>query len=370
MAASTTPHTALKEISTGLPFLLSRQPIVQRRRMVCGALALILIGCVIVSAAYGAAPIAYGDVARLLLRGVGLPIGLDLPQSDFTIVTIIRLPRILISALVGAALACSGAVMQGLFRNPLADPGLLGVGAGGSLAAVLAITSGLAAFSLWTLPASAFLGALAAAGLVYSLSVVRGRAETATLLLAGVAVNAFLGALTSALLLFSKDYNAVIAILSWLIGGLAGRGWDHLRVAAIPVLAALLITFAYSRDLNLLLTGEETAQSLGVDVPRVRLILLVLVALITGAAVSIAGGISFVGLIVPHALRLIVGPDHRVLLPASALGGAIFLTVADTAARLILQPAELQVGIVTALIGAPFFLFLLWRQKRAATFSL
>ncbi len=360
-------------LSTGLkpatPFLLANRPIVQRRLIVCCLLTLILLGCVILSAAHGPANIPYGDVARLLLRGVGFPTGLDLSQSDFTIVTVIRLPRILIGALVGAALACSGATMQGLFRNPLADPGLLGVGAGGALAAVIAITSGLAALSLWTLPAAAFVGSLAAATLVYSLSVTRGRTDVSVLLLAGVAVSAFLGAITSAILLFTKDYNAVMAILSWLVGGLAGRGWDHLRVALLPVLLAMLATFAYSRDLNLLLTGEETAQSLGVDVARSRLILLVLTSLMTGAAVSIAGGISFVGLIIPHTLRLIVGPDHRVLLPASALGGAIFLTLADMGARLVLQPAELQVGIVTALFGAPFFLFLLWRQRRvAATF--
>ncbi len=350
-------------LQPAVPFLLAQHSVAQRRRIVCGVLTLILLGCIVLSAAHGAAAIPYADVARLMLRGIGLPVGLDLPRSDLAIITTIRLPRILIGALVGAALACSGATMQGVFRNPLADPGLLGVGAGGALAAVLAITSGLAAFSLWTLPASAFVGSLAAAAVVYSLSVVRGRADTATLLLAGVAVSAFLGAITSALLLFTRDYNAITAILNWLVGGLAGRGWDHLKVALIPVLAAMLITFAYSRDLNLLLSGEETAQSLGVDVPRTRLILLMLTALMTGAAVSIAGGISFVGLIVPHALRLVVGPDHRVLLPASALGGAIFLVLADTAARLILQPAELQVGILTALLGAPFFLVLLWRQR-------
>ncbi len=361
-------HSATTQPLSDRSFLLAGQPVIRRRALVCGTLTLILIGCVILSAAHGAAAIPYGDVAKLLLRGLGLPVGLDLPQSDLAIIVTIRLPRILISALVGAALACAGATMQGLFRNPLADPGLMGVGAGGSLAAVIAITSGLAALSLWTLPAAAFLGALAAAALIYSLAVVRGRTDPATLLLAGIAVNAFLGAITSMLLLFTKDYNAVMAILSWLVGGLTGRGWEHLKVAAIPVLAAMVAIFTYSRDLNLLLAGEETAQSLGVDVPRVRLILLVLTSLVTGAAVSIAGGISFVGLVVPHILRLIVGPDHRVLLPASALGGAIFLTIADTIARLIVQPAEMQVGIVTALFGAPFFLFLLWRQKRAVSF--
>ncbi len=324
-----------------------------------------LFGCVLIGTAHGVATIPEADVARLLLRGLGLPVGLDLPQSDLIIVWTIRLPRVLIGVLVGAALATSGATLQGLFRNPLADAGVVGVGAGGALGAVIAITSGIAALSLWTLPSFAFVGALSVGMLVYGLSVVRGRIDPAMLLLAGIAVSALLGAITSALLLLTRDYNAIVAILSWLVGGLNGRGWEHLEVAVIPVLAAMFGVFAYSRDLNLLWAGEETAQSLGVNVARVRLMVLMMTALMTGAAVSIAGGISFVGLIVPHALRLIVGPDHRVLLPASALGGAIFLTLADTIARAAFQPVELQVGIVTALVGAPFFLFLLWRQRRS-----
>ncbi|MHB8627971.1 MAG: FecCD family ABC transporter permease [Aggregatilineales bacterium] len=364
-ASTIPPHPVNARAATRAPFALAGQSVVRRRRIVCGTLALILLGSVIVSAAHGAAAIPYGDVAQLLLRGLGLPVGLSLPQSDFTIIWTIRLPRILIGALVGAALAGSGATLQGLFRNPLADPGLLGVGAGGALAAVIAITSGLAAVSLWTLPAFAFVGALSAAALIYTLAVVRGRADSMTLLLAGIAVNAFLGAVISALELLTRDYNAIMAILGWLVGGLSGRGWEHLAVAVLPVSVGLIGVFVYSRDLNLLWAGEDTAQSLGVDVPRVRLILLVLTALMTGAAVSIAGGIGFVGLIVPHALRLIVGPDYRVLLPASALGGAVFLTLADTISRLLIQPVELQVGIVTALCGAPFFLFLLWRQRPA-----
>jgi iron complex transport system permease protein len=347
-----------------VPFVLGRSVINRRQGIVFLALIGLLIGSLIISAAHGAAAIPYGDVARLLLRGLGLPIGLDLPQSDLTIVWTIRLPRVLIGALVGAALASSGATLQGVFRNPLADPGLLGVSAGGALAAVLAIVTGLATVSLWALPAFAFVGALGASAVIYGLAATRGRINPATLLLSGIAVNALLGAITSALLLATHDYNEITAILTWLVGGLAGRGWEHLTIAVIPIGVAMLVVFAYSRDLNLLLAGEESAQSLGVNVPRMRLILLALTALMTGTAVSIAGGIGFVGLIVPHLLRLIVGPDHRVLLPTAALGGAVFLTLADTVARLMLPPTELQVGIVTALFGAPFFLFLLWRQRR------
>ncbi len=355
----------LPGVRPAAPFLLAHQPVLQRRRTVCGVLAVTLLAAIILSAAHGAADIPYDDVARLLLRSAGLPVGLELSESDLAIVSTIRLPRILIGALVGAALACAGAAMQGVFRNALADPGLLGVTAGGGFAAVLAITSGLAGASLLALPVAAFVGALCASMVVYSLSMVRGRTETTTLILAGMAISALLSALTTTLILFSRDYSAVQAALGWLFGGLQGRGWDHLRVATVPVLIAIATTFAYSRDLNLLLTGEESAQGLGVNVPRTRLLLLALASLMTGAAVSIAGGIGFIGLMVPHMLRLVVGPDHRVLLPASALGGAVFLVLADMAARLIIQPAELQVGVLTALLGAPFFLFLLWRQRQS-----
>ena len=365
---SAAPRSAAGPVATSAPSVHADATwgtrLKRRQAAVLITLTVLLLLSLIVSAAHGAAPIPYGDVARLLLRGLGLPVGLDLPQSDLTIVWTIRLPRVLVGALVGAALAVSGTALQGLFRNPLADPGLLGVSAGGAFAAVLAIVSGLATISLWTLPACAFVGSLGASAAIYMLAATRGRVNPATLLLAGIAINALLGALTSALLLSTHDYNAIMAILTWLVGGLAGRGWDHLAVAVIPIGASMLAVFVYSRDLNLLLAGEETAQSLGVNVPRVRLILLAVTALMTGTAVSIAGGIGFIGLIVPHMLRLVIGPDHRLLLPTAALGGAVFLTLADTVARLLLPPTELQVGIVTALFGAPFFLFLLWRQRR------
>lgn len=348
-----------------IPF--AQHSIAQRRAVVCGVLGLCWLAAVIFSAAHGPANIPYENVAQLILRGLHFPIGLHLADSDFAIVNAIRLPRILIGGVVGAALACSGATMQGLFRNPLADPGLLGIGAGSALAAVLAITSGLA-HSLWLLPGAAFCGAIIASAVVYGLSTKRGRSDPSTLILAGMAVSSLLGAMTTAVLLSAKNYEATQAALAWLFGGLQGRGWDHLYVVTLPVLVAISVSFAYSRDLNLMLNGEEAAQSLGVNVQRSRLVLLALVSLMTGAAVSIAGGIGFVGLMVPHTLRLIVGPDHRVLLPASAVGGAVFLTVADTAARLIFQPAELQVGVITALLGAPFFLFLLWRQRQQIAF--
>lgn len=354
-----------------VPFLLAKQTVPQRRRTVCGILLLLLCGAIVFSAAHGPANIRYEDAARLLLRGLGFNVSINLPAneiaSDMVIINSIRLPRILIGALVGAALAVSGVTMQGVFRNPLADPGLLGVGSGAGFGAVLAITTGIASLSLWTLPAAAFAGALGTIFLIYALSMVRGRSDTTSLVLSGMALSVLLGALTSIAIIFTKSDYAGLQALGWLFGRLDGRGWEHLGVAIIPILAGTLLTFAYSRELNLFLTGEEAAQALGVNVPRTRAILLLLASLITGVAVSISGGISFVGLMIPHALRLLVGPDYRILLPASALGGAVFLVLADTLSRLIIQPAEINVGILTALLGAPFFLFLLWQQRQPVT---
>ena len=350
--------------TTQTRFLLSEHHIRRRILLICGILVTLLIVVVIVSAAHGPARIAYGDVARLILRAMGFATGLDQPQSAYSIVNQVRLPRILVAMMVGAGLACSGATLQGIFRNPLADPSIIGVSVGGSLGAVVAISFGFADNSLWTLPLFAFVGAMTSAAVVYGLSLVNGRSQPATLLLAGVALNALLGAMISALLLFTNRFPEVQAILVWLIGGLRGRGWQHFLVVVGPIAVSVALLIIFARDINLLLMGEETAQGLGVNVSRARLALMGLAALAAGAAVSITGPIGFVGLLVPHGLRLIVGPDYRLLMPASAIGGAAFLIAADTIARLILQPAELQVGIVTALLGAPFFLFLLYRNRR------
>ncbi|GAB4571869.1 MAG: hypothetical protein Kow0077_09700 [Anaerolineae bacterium] len=332
------------------------------------ALLLSLLGlALLISVANGSSNIPYAHVARILLSGPAGAQAAGIPDSEVRIVLLVRLPRALAGALVGAALASAGATMQGIFRNPLADPGIIGVSAGSGVGAVIAITTGLATGSLWILPTFAFATGMGAALLVYLLSLHNGRTHIATLLLAGVAVNSFMGAVSSALLLMAADYGEAQAILTWLIGGLRGRGMDHVLVMIGPIGIAWLVLYAFSRDLNLLLLGEETAQGLGVQVARTRFLLLMLASLLTGTAVSIAGGIGFVGLIVPHALRLLIGPDHRLLLPASAIGGAAFLVLCDTAARLVIQPAEIQVGLITAMLGAPFFLVLLWRNRLTMT---
>lgn len=357
-------------------FLLVGLGVPARLVIVCGVLLVVLAGAMIFGASTGPTTIPARDVADALLHYAGIDRGVDTASATYRIVTIVRLPGLMVAALVGAALACAGATMQGLFRNPLADPGIIGVSAGASLGVVLAMTglgalADLGAFdgeplagALWRVPVSAFVGAMLAALLVYVLSLQRGRSNLAALLLAGVALNSVLGAFTSLLLLRSADAGAVRSVLSWLVGSLEGRGWDYFHVVKWPILASAALIVIYSRELNLLAVGEEDAQSLGVNVARTRLILLALASLMTASAVSIAGAIAFVGLVVPHMLRLVIGPDHRILLPASLIGGAAFLVFADAVARTVIAPELLPVGTVTALVGGPFFLLLLWRHRR------
>lgn len=357
-------------------FFLARLGVLPRLAVVSGVLLALLFAAMVFAAGSGATSIPYTDVANALLQYVGIDRGIDPASTTYRIVTIVRLPGLMVAALVGAALACAGAAMQGLFRNPLADPGIIGISAGASLGVVIVITQVAALGNLWQLegsgvenalwriPIAAFVGAILTGVLVYGLSLQRGRTNLAALLLAGIALNAVLGAITSVLLLRGADYNGMRAVLSWMVGSLEGRGWDYFHVVKWPILFCAIAMLFYSRDLNLLAIGEESAQSLGVNVPRMRLILLAISSLMTAAAVSVAGPISFVGLVVPHILRLIIGPDHRVLLPASMIGGAAFLVFADAVARSIIAPELLPVGIITALAGGPFFLFLLWRHRR------
>jgi len=359
-----------------MPFLLVNFGVMTRFVVICSTLMLLLAVTTIFAASTGSTSIPFRDVVQALLQYAGFGGGMDEASTTYRIVTVVRLPGVLVAALVGAARACAGAVMQGLFRNPLADPGIIGVSAGASLGVVAAVTQaallsdgwlfnrGTLGGALWRAPIAAFVGALAAALTVYLLSLQRGRTNLAALLLAGVALNAVLGAITSVLLLHTADLNAVRAVLAWLVGSLEGRGWDYFHVVKWPIGISAAALLLFARDLNVLVIGEEAAQSLGVNVPRVRLILLVLASLLTASAVSIAGAIGFVGLMVPHMLRLVIGPDHRVLIPASLLGGAVFLVFADALARSIIAPAQLPVGVVTALVGGPFFLGLMWRNRR------
>jgi iron complex transport system permease protein len=322
-----------------------------------GGLFLLLVLAMLASAGMGPVSIPPVTVARTLLAGLGTAVGMDIghtiPESTRVIVTTLRLPRIVLAAIVGFALAAAGAVMQGFFRNPMADPSIIGVSAGAAVGAVATITFGVT--TPLGLETAAFGGALVAAFGVYLIATEGGRTPVATLLLAGVAVQTLLGAVVSLLLLLSGE-NLRQAVF-WLMGHLHAATWTDVAVASPLVAVGFLLVLPFTRDLNALLLGEEDAHTVGVEIERTKRLLLSVSSLITAIAVAVAGIIGFVGLIVPHAMRLVVGPDHRVLLPASAFAGAVFLVVADTVARS--GAAELPVGIVTAFVGAPFFLYLL-----------
>jgi iron complex transport system permease protein len=264
--------------------------------------------------------------------------------------------------LVGSALAVAGAAMQGLFKNPMADPYVIGISSGAAFGATISIVLGVGGVIF--MPAMAFMGAISSAFLVYNIAKTDEGMQVETLLLSGIAVAIFFSALTSFSMYFAGEN--LHQIVFWIMGGLWARGWNHVAVAAIPISAGIIGIYAFARDLNVMQLGEESALTLGIDIESVKKILLALSALIAGVAVSVSGIIGFVGLIIPHMARIVVGPDHRILIPVSALSGAIFLIFADSVARTVLSPAELPVGIITAFFGAPFFIYLLRKRKRLA----
>ena len=338
------------------------------KRLGCGALLLgtATIVMFVVASAVGPFNIPISHTASTLLDLIGIGESTAEPTEQ-AIIQSIRLPRVFMAFLVGAALGISGGIMQGLFRNSMADPGIIGVSSGGATGAVIAIASGASAVSTLFLPLFAFVGSGIAMAVVFLIASVGGRFSMATLLLGGIAVGSFLGAITTAIIVLTDDLYVQRQIIFWIAGGVDTARWESVRIAAPIIVAGGLISVFVARDLNLLLVSEDEARSLGVRVTLVRNTLLVSASLITGAAVAFSGIIAFVGLIVPHVVRLVVGADHRVLLPLSALAGGLFLLIADTAARIVLSPAELRVGILTALIGAPFFIYLLVRNRSRAS---
>ena len=316
-----------------------------------GVLAVVLV----VSAGVGPVSIPPATVLKVLLSADPIPLAFEPPRTSRIIVLDVRLPRIVLAAFVGVALATAGAVMQGFFRNPMADPSIIGVSSGAAVGAVATIVFPFAFPFGLELQGAAFLAAILTAFGVYLIATQGGHTPTATLLLAGVAVQTFLGAVISLLLLHSGQ--SLRRVVYWLMGHLGGTTWDEVRVIAVALPPLFFVLLFYARDLNVLLLGEEEAHGLGVEVERTKRILLAVSSVATAAAVAVTGVIGFVGLIVPHGMRLLVGPDHRILLPTSALAGASFLVATDTLARS--GPAEIPVGIVTAALGAPFFLYLL-----------
>lgn len=291
--------------------------------------------------------------------------GAAVAEPDEVIIWLIRVPRVLVAASVGAGLAMAGAMTQGLFRNPLAEPNLVGVGAGSVLGAVSVFFSGLYAKFALALPLGGFLGGLLALVLLYALATRGGVTRISALLLGGIALALVLEAISSLVLSLSAPSSEVAEeILFWMMGGLHNRSWMHVWLSAPVILIALVGGICYGRDLDLLIEGEEMAAALGVDVESSKRKIMAICALMTGGAVAVAGPVAFVGLIVPHLVRLFVGPSHRVLLPASALTGAAFVLACDLIARIVHPPIEVRLGIVTAVFGTPFFLFLLIRKQR------
>jgi iron complex transport system permease protein len=284
--------------------------------------------------------------------------------ADEAIVWLIRVPRVIVAALVGAGLATAGCVMQSLFRNPLAEPTLTGVGPGAVLGAVAVFVTGFSSQSVVVLPLAAIASALGALCLIYGITRRGGATPVTTLLLAGIAVGSFLTAMASFLISLNiVTWQAAQEIVFWMMGGLDSRTWAHVWLSGPFVSVGLVSAVLYSRTLDVLSLGEERAATLGVDVEHVKRVLLLTSALLTGASVAVAGLVGFVGLIVPHAVRLLLGPSHRTLIPASAAAGAAFVILCDLVARTARPPAEIRLGVVTALCGAPFFLVLLLRRS-------
>ena len=335
-----------------------------RRAVVTTVLAVLLAAAVLASATIGQLPVPPSEVLGSVLRAIGIQNSLA-PTDPTVEATLwaVRFPRTAMAIVVGASLALAGAVMQAIFGNPLAEPGVVGISAGGALGAALGIVLGLTVFGPWTTAVLAFVGALAATLLVYAVSRACGRTEVVTLLLTGIAVNAFAGA-GLAFLLFAADTGGREQIVFWQLGSLNGSRWPEAGIVAIVLVIAGGIAFARSRGYDLLALGERNARHLGVNVERLRFVSIVLVALLTGAAVAFAGIISVVGLVVPQLLRMLIGPTHRPLILCSALGGALLLVVSDVLARTVIVGADLPIGLLTSLIGGPFFFFLLYRQRR------
>lgn len=332
-------------------------------------LSLLLIFSIVFFSTIGSANIDVVTVFRIVCSKIPIIKNyLDISKVDKlheSIIWNIRLPRVLLGVIVGASLSIAGASFQGMFKNPMADPYVIGISSGAALGATIAIILkldfiflGFSSVSLF-----AFIGALIAVTLVYNIAKVKNQIPVTTLLLSGVAIGQFFTAIMSFMMvIFNKDMNKIIY---WTLGSLSGKGWNPIITISIPVIASIVILNFFARDLNIMLTGEESAKSLGVNVEKTKVYILMLGTFMCSLAVSVSGIIGFVGLIIPHIVRLIIGPDHRILLPSSALLGGVFMIFADTISRTIISPIEIPVGIITAIFGGPFFIYLLRARKKS-----
>ena len=318
----------------------------------------------LISLSWGQIDIPFENILAMLCHELHLPIFADVPftPEQQAVLYHIRMPRTLVGLLVGAGLGASGAVMQGIFSNPLADPGIIGVSSGASVGAVIAIALGLTEISIFYMPLFAFGGSILAVTLTVFLAMRHGRIPVMTLLLSGVVVGMLLGALTSGILTMMNEQK-MQQYLFWTIGGLDYRRWEHVLLAVGPICGGITVMIFMARHLNILVLGDVEAKSVGMPVMPFRLFLLIMASMTTAMGVCVSGNIGFVGLVVPHMMRMLVGPDHRRLLPASVIAGGTFLVLCDTVGRIIMPPTEIRVGVMTAVLGTPYFLYLLRRTS-------
>ena len=331
-----------------------------------GGLSVALLVALVFAAGHGQLDIPPSEVLGSVLHKIGIDLGPvpHHPQGENTLWQV-RFPRVVMAALAGACLATAGALMQGVFGNPLAEPGIVGVSSGAAVAAATVIVFEWTFAGTWTIAICAFVGGLLTTLLVYATSRDGGRTEVVTLVLTGIAVTAMTTA-ALAFLMFLGDTQAREEIVFWTLGSLNGSRWEHVGVVFPMAVVGIGAALYLAPKLDLLALGDRAARHVGVDVERLRLTIIVVVAVLTAAAVAFCGIISFVGLVVPHLIRMIAGPGHRLLVPASALGGAILLVLADLWARTLVDYADLPIGMITALIGGPFFFWLIHRARRTA----
>ncbi|MGQ0680129.1 MAG: FecCD family ABC transporter permease [Actinomycetota bacterium] len=325
--------------------------------LACGLLAACLAG-----ASMGAYVVSVPEILGSIAHRLGFEVGPLPPGLGESVLWNIRFPRVVLAVLVGASLGCAGALMQGMFSNPLAEPGIVGVSSGAALGAVVCIVFGIWFLGPWSVAGAAFLGGLATVLVVYLASRSSGRTEVVTMILTGIAANALIGALIG-LSMFLSDDAELRSVVFWTLGSMAQANWAKVSLIVPLTLGGLGLALAQSSKLDLLTLGERSARHLGVDVDRLRVVTLTTVAILTASAVAVSGVVLFVGLVIPHLIRMAAGPGHRHLLPLSALGGAVALVSADLIARTIVAPAELPLGVLTALVGSPFFFWLLRRTR-------
>jgi iron complex transport system permease protein len=327
------------------------------------ALLVLVVAGGFISLTSGSWPIAAINVLKIVLSKVGLYAG-AVNDIEASIVWDGRLPRFLVALLVGFSLGGAGTLMQGIFKNPMASPGVMGIDSGAALGAVLAIYAGLASGSLLALPFAAIIFSILTLVLVYAIATSRGRTSISTLLLAGIALNLVLGAMTSFVITLStREFDVGRVIVNWLMGDLNNRSWEHVNIVIPTTVAALVGSLFFAKDLNLLMLGEETAANLGVNIKRARNWLLLFSSIETGGAIAVSGVIGFVGLVAPHIMRSLVGPDNRKLIFFSGLLAAVFIIYADLFVRLVVT-VDLKVGIITSMLGGPFFLYLIVKHRK------